>query len=79
MMPYPVSDPDHQPARLGKDPANHRIEVRQQQTGQLQAALIDHMATRCRRRVASRVVSLSVYRPDLPPRHRSCEVSQPEL
>ena len=78
MMPDPATDPGRQPERLGVDLLHLRVEVSQQQPGQLQAALIDHEPARRRGRVRPRVVSLAVPRAHLTPRNRTTKVGQPQ-
>ncbi len=75
---YLAVDPRHHAQGLGEDAAHRRIEVGEQQAGQLQATLVDDLTARRRRGTVARVVRHAVYRTNPAPRARLVEVPQPQ-
>ncbi len=76
--------PPHPPARRGRhqerlrrDRRHLRVEVRQQQPRQLQAALIHHVPAGRRRPVPARVMRLPLPPPEHPPRPPGCQLLRP--
>ena len=78
-MPDHAAHAGYQAERLSIDLLYLRVEVGQQQPGQLKAALIHHEPAHRRRRVRAGIVSMAVLRAHLPPRHRIGKVGQLQL
>jgi hypothetical protein len=64
---YSTVDPRTQLERLGDDGHDRPVEVREQEPGQLQSALVDHMGAHGRRPVHPRVEGLPAVRAKRPP------------
>jgi hypothetical protein len=75
----PAADPGHQAAWLGVDVDHVGVEIGQQQPGQLQPRLVDHMPTGRSRPVGTRQVRLALPGPEPPPRHRPDEMLTQQL
>jgi len=78
MMPDPAAEAGHEAERLNIDLLHLRVEVGQQQPGQLQVALIHYEPAHRGGCIRAGAMNLAVPGAHLTPRNRTREICQPQ-